>query len=296
MSMPHQRGFDRRALRRAFNRASDSYDAVAALQDAVRQELLERLEFFALSPRHVLDLGAGTGAGSAALLRRYRGASVVAADVAEHMLGVARRRGRLWRRPHAVAASANALPFADASFDLVFCNLMLQWCDEPQRVFAEIQRVLRPGGLLQLSSFGPLTLCELRAAWDAADDTPHVSELPDLQALAGAMSAAGLAEPVMDRELHMRHYADVDALAGELRQLGAVNAARARRRSMTGARRAARMRAAYETQRVAQGLPASYEIYYASAFAGRAPRSPDTGGADEIVVPLARIHRRSHRR
>jgi malonyl-CoA O-methyltransferase len=289
VNTPPDRGLDRVALRRAFNRASSSYDAVCELQDSVRQELLERLDFFPLAPRRVLDLGAGTGAGTVALKKRFRAATVFAVDLAEHMLARARRRGWPWRRPRAVAASATALPFAAGSFDLVFCSLMLQWCDDPQQVFAEIQRVLKPGGLLQFATFGPQTLDELRAAWSAADATPHVSELPDLPELAAAMSAAGLAEPVLDRELQLRYYPSVAALVAELRGLGAVNAARARRRSLTGRQRATRMQEHYEGRRAAAGLPASYEILFGAAFAGV---QPVQAASAEVAIPLTRIGRR----
>lgn len=281
---------DARALRRAFNRASGSYDAACQLQNEVRDELLQRLELFALQPRRILDLGAGTGAGSLALRRRYRGAGVYAVDLADAMLQRARRRGWPWQRPQLVAAAAAALPFAAGSFDLVFCSLMLQWCDDPPQAFAEIARVLAPGGLLLFASFGPATLQELRAAWDAADDTAHVSELPDLPSIAQAMTQAGLREPVLDRELRVRHYASVRALADELRALGAVNASRARRRSITGKRRLAAMQAAYELQRCAAGLPASYEIVCGAAF-GAGPASARLP-AGEVHVPIARIGRR----
>ena len=64
-------GLDRRAITRAFDRASASYDAVAALQDRVRGELLTRLDELAVKPQSILDLGAGTGHGSRALKRRF---------------------------------------------------------------------------------------------------------------------------------------------------------------------------------------------------------------------------------
>ena len=52
---------DRRAVAQAFDRASASYDAAAALQERVRNELMERLVELKLAPLHILDLGAGTG-------------------------------------------------------------------------------------------------------------------------------------------------------------------------------------------------------------------------------------------
>jgi malonyl-CoA O-methyltransferase len=81
----------------------------------------------------------------------------------------------------------------------------------------------------------------------------------------------------------------VAALVAELRGLGAVNAARARRRSLTGRQRAARMRTAYEARRDAAGLPARFEIFYGAAFAGAQPaRTP----AGEVAIPLEQFIRR----
>ena len=84
---------------------------------------------------------------------------------ARHARACARRQSRWLRRFARVRADAYSLPFRDGAFDLVFSSLMLQWCDDLDAVFAEIARVLRPGGLLLFSTFGPGTLAELREAW-----------------------------------------------------------------------------------------------------------------------------------
>ena len=90
---------------------------------------------------------------------------MVAVDIAPGMLERARRQSRWLRRFGRVRADAYALPFRDGAFELVFSSLMLQWCDDLDAVFAEIARVLAPGGLLLFSTFGPGTLAELREAW-----------------------------------------------------------------------------------------------------------------------------------
>ena len=99
------------------------------------------------------------------LKRRFRSARVVASDLAPEMIEVARRRSRFWRPFRTLVADAHALPFEDAHFDLVFTNLMLQWADPLDAALAEIRRVLRPGGLLLASSFGPETLAGAAQAW-----------------------------------------------------------------------------------------------------------------------------------
>jgi malonyl-CoA O-methyltransferase len=289
---------DRGALRRSFNRASDSYDAAATLQRTVRNELLARLQFFRLQPQHILDLGAGTGESSVALRRQYPRARVTALDIAHQMLVSAGRRHWPWRRFGRVCADANALPLATGSVELIFSSLMLQWCDDPLPALAEMRRVLRPGGLLLLSSFGPLTLRELRAAWAAVDSHAHVSEFPGLPQLAGAMSHAGFSEPVLDVESLVSYYPHLHALVKELRAIGARNAAADRPRGLSTRSQLQRLNAAYDQHRTAMGLPATYEVVYAAAFAGATTglaASAGTAGADaagEIVVPLSSVSRR----
>ncbi len=265
MNAPFQ--LDSRSVQRWFDRASATYAAAAVLQQQVRDELLSRLDFFSLTPRRVLDLGAGLGEGTLKLRRRFPRAQVVAVDLAPAML----RRGlgrRFWRRPLALCADVRQLPIASGTVDLAFSNLMLQWCDRPQRALAEIARVLKPGGLLLASTFGPLTLQELRGAWASADRAPHVSQFPDLPDLGSALSGAGFQEPVLDLEQEVRHYADALSLQRELQALGARNADRSRRRTLTGKSRWRAMTTQYESLRSARGLPATWELIYMAAFAG----------------------------
>ena len=88
---------DPREVARCFGAASATYDAAASLQAEVRAELLSRLDLLASAPAAVLDLGAGTGQGALQIKRRFRRATVTAADIAAPMVRQARRRSRLWR-------------------------------------------------------------------------------------------------------------------------------------------------------------------------------------------------------
>src|SRR3989338_6480947 len=73
---------DKRAMRRAFNRAAASYDAAAVLQREICARMLERLDYIKLQPAHILDVGSGTGWGTRRLGERYPQAGIVALDIA----------------------------------------------------------------------------------------------------------------------------------------------------------------------------------------------------------------------
>ena len=178
--------------------------------------------------------------------------------------------------------------------DSIFSNIMLQWCGDPEVVFRECARVLRPGGLLTFTSFGPDTLRELRKAWATADQYTHVNRFIDMHDLGDAMLRAGLAEPVMDVERYTLTYPDVRGLMRDLKAIGAHNVNAGRARGLTGRRALERMTAAYESERRDGRLPATYEVVYGQAWAlesGLRSSAP----AGEIRIPIGRIGRRGSR-
>jgi malonyl-CoA O-methyltransferase len=280
---------DMQRVRASFNRASTGYDHAAALQARVRGELLERLAFFKLAPRVALDLGTGTGGGAQALRAAYRRALVIGLDSAPGMLREARRRSTLFRRFERVLAAAERLPLATASVDLLFSNLMLQWCDDLAAPLAEARRVLAPSGLFVLSTFGPDTLRELRDAWAAVDGDSHVNRFLDLHDVGDALVRAGFAEPVLDVERVVLDYPDTMALMRDLKAIGAHNATRGRPRGLTGRARMDGMRAAYERCRRNGLLPASFEVVYGTAWGGTdRPAAAVIAGEARISVDAIR--------
>ncbi len=290
--------FDPRQVRRAFSRASASYDAAAALQHEVEARLLESLDYLEdRVPEVVLDLGCGPAHAATAMRRRWPRARIVAMDLALPMLQQARRRSGWsalpWSRLHKplerINADARALPLADSSVDVLFCNLCLQWVEDLPAVFAGFRRVLRPEGLLLCSTFGPATLQELREAFAVADNVPHVSPFASIAQFGDALVHAGFCNPVLDRDEFVHGYEDLPALMRELRAIGATNALTTRRHTLTGKSRFAAAASAYESERRAGRLPATWEVIYAQAWAPQPGAPIREGGLDVASMPVSRI-------
>jgi malonyl-CoA O-methyltransferase len=297
--------FDHRQVRRAFSRAAHHYDDAAGLQREVGARLLESLDYFderaeretpggkARTPQVVLDVGCGPGHATAQMQQRWPKAQVLALDLALPMLRETRHNAGGWRpfkqRPQALCADARALPLADGCVDVLFSNLCLQWVEDLPAVFAGFRRVLKPDGLMVLSTFGPDTLWELREAFGHADSAPHVSPFASIAQFGDALIAAGFKDPVLDRdEFHLQH-STLGDLMRELRTLGATNALSTRRRSLTGRERFARAAQGYEPLRRDGKLPATWEVITAHAW-GPQPGTPiRLGGIDEVAVPVAKI-------
>jgi malonyl-CoA O-methyltransferase len=278
---------DKRSARRAFERAAAAYDQAAVLQREIADRVLERLECVRLDPRVILDLGTGTGYAIDALRRRFRKAHILAVDFAIAMLHQARHRGSWLNRPHCICADVEALPIADATVDLVFSSATLQWCNDLPSTFGDLLRVLRPGGLLMFTTFGPDTLRELREAWATVDGHTPVSPFADMHDIGDALMRARFADPVMETERLTVTYRILADLMSDLKVLGARNVTTGRPRGLTGRRHLACVEQVYEDHRRDGKLPASYEVVYGHAWAPQT--RPVPGG---VAIPVSAIGRR----
>ncbi len=273
---------NKQAARLAFSRAASRYDESAVLQREIAGRMLERLDYIRLKPRTILDAGAGTGEATAALLKRYPKARVIALDFALPMLQEARKRGRLMRRPATVCADLEQLPLATASVDLVYSNAALQWCTDLEGTLRDLRRVLRPGGLLMFSTFGPDTLRELRQAWSEVDRKPHVSPFLDMHDIGDMLMRSRFAEPVMDAEYITMTYRNARQLMRDIKGIGAHNALEGRHRGLTGKQRMERFMQAYEQFRSEGRLPSTWEVVYGHAWAPE--QVQDEAGVTRIAI------------
>lgn len=261
---------DKQRVRGNFERAAAQYDTAAVLQREVAARLLERLDYVRIDPAVILDVGAGTGFLATGMRDRYAGVDVIEMDLAINMLRQIRKKTPWFRRPFnkkiLLCADAEQLPLASNSVDLLVSSLAIQWCNDLQHTFSEFMRVLRPGGLVMFTTFGPDTLQELRQSWASVDQQAHVNPFFDMHDVGDMLLNAGLAEPVMDVEHFTLTYPHVSALTRDLKRIGASNSLLQRPRAMTGKQAYRSMEQAYEGLRDNGTLPASYEVIYGHAW------------------------------
>lgn len=136
--------------------SSGDWDAMAALVDMVGTELLDRV---GVQPgMDLLDVGCGTG-GSVAIPAALRGARVTGCDLTpEHFPRARRRAEEAGVEVEWLEADAEALPFADASFDRVLSTFGHMFAPRHEVAAAQLARVVRPGGAIALATWLPDSL------------------------------------------------------------------------------------------------------------------------------------------
>ncbi len=150
------------------------YDAVAETYDRLAvphvftQPAKDLVAMLKLPPgARTLDVGAGTGVAAFLAMQSVGpGATVVALDPSLGMLRLARKKGL----PRLVVGAVPGLPFPDAVFDGVLANFVLSHIPSYQTALSDMVRVLRPGGRLGVTAWGP-GRSELRELWQATAES-----------------------------------------------------------------------------------------------------------------------------
>ena len=244
----------------AFDRAAASYDALAQFQHRVCERLFSTLPATRpLAPDHhvlrILDGGCGPGYGASLLRGHWPDAFILGCDLAPEMARQTSARGM-----SAVCGDLEKLPFADASFDVIWSSLALQWCD-PTLAYAELERVLTPGGILIFSTLGPTTLHELASVFGTVDTHRHVLPFASGVDLEGALSDAGFARTAITCEDWITRHTDFSSLLTTIRGIGANQVGSNQRRSLMGKNAWQAAKAQYELLRGQDGmLPLTYEV------------------------------------
>jgi ubiquinone/menaquinone biosynthesis C-methylase UbiE len=216
----------RRVQRYGWDRAVSAYEQ--GWRDQLKPAHDRMLAMLALqSGEFVLDVACGTGLVSRRIAAAVgEGGAVVGTDISGQMVDEARRMAANQAIAHArfERADAEALPFADATFDAAVCGLGLMYVPDPVKALAEMCRLLKPGGRAAAAVWGARGNCgwaeifPITDARVASDVCPMFFQLGSQDMLAHAFKAAGFAEVRLERLATTLRYACAeDALAAVFR-------------------------------------------------------------------------------
>lgn len=227
-SSPHSI-FDRSLLAARRNRLAAAVAATDFLHQRVAEDLVDRLSLIRRDFPVVLDLGAASGTLGRSLREAGIGSSIlVSADFSADLVASA--------GPPRVVADEEALPFRDASLDLVVSSLALQLVNDLPGALLQVRRALKPDGLMLASMLGGTSLHELREAFVIAETettggaSPRVAPFADVRELGALLQRAGFALPVADSEIVEVGYQSPIDLMRDLRSMGWANMLLQRRR------------------------------------------------------------------
>ena len=248
-------------IRQSFATASASYDSVALLQRNVGRTLLQRVGAIG-QVGTIVDLGCGTGF----LINEFLGQKIctpkhiVALDIAVPMLQIARNKLKNNRSIAYLCADAEFLPFQSQSVDLLISNLAFQWCDNLEKVFSGVKRILKPEGRFFFTTFGPSTLHELKSAWGEVDGYTHVNTFYSATQLTDFLRLADFQQVELEICFYVSTYESVWELMAELKQLGAHTVMAGCNKQLTSKAAMQRMICAYQKQDENGLVPATFEV------------------------------------
>ena len=206
-------------IARHFAAAAPTYDHAARIQARIAEGLAGEIAALA-QPARILEFGCGTGNLTQALAARFPDAHVIATDLAPPMATLCRKRLGASARLTYAAMDAELPAFAPGAFDLVCGSLAAQWFANSHHAFAALGTLLRPGGVLALTTLGSDTFQEWRAAAAMLGLQAAIPTYPSLSQLDWQRPPGFLVELAQEQRLWDEHPSALDFLQS-LRRIGA---------------------------------------------------------------------------
>ena len=243
---------DKQLISRNFSLSAQHYDEHAIMQREMADRLFSLLTTYDLQLTTILDIGCGTGYLTGKLAERFPSARVEGIDIAPGMIEVANKLKRE-NITFKIGDGEDIRGVGDevwgmGEYDLIVSNASLQWMSV-EKVFASVAKLLKPGGLLVFSTFGPKTLSELKECGF------KVNEFPDTIAIEG-LTKPNFQNIFLASQVSREKFGDVKELVYHLKELGAQTSAGENKFTPAAFR-------AYKQKYGSQdGIAASFELVY----------------------------------
>ncbi len=165
----------------AFGAAADHYEACASVQRDVALHLAQMASPLRLpDDARILEIGCGTGLLTREIRKCWPGATLIATDISDDMLQIARRSGL---DADFMVMDGEAPTFDAPSFDLILSSLTFQWFTDLPGALMRLHGLLKPGGSLSFSTMGSESFARWREAHDSCAETAGIASYPTLDEL-----------------------------------------------------------------------------------------------------------------
>ncbi|NQX60592.1 malonyl-ACP O-methyltransferase BioC [Paenibacillus qinlingensis] len=279
-------------IRRQFNRSANSYDAHAHVQRIMSDRLADSFIRWEnkgnVAGLNILEIGCGTGTLTEFLVNRWPGASITALDIAPEMIKLAEQRVFSAEANLIGEITSDRLRFlhADvemwapdapmASFDLIVSNACFQWLSNPRQTLAHVRRLLRPGGMLIFTTFGPDTFYEMHKAFNEVyrasglEPQRHGLSFLSTNEWYNLLKESGFSSIHSECSIQREKYASVREFLLSVKAMGASTSEAASIRGLSLRRLFSNMYKEYEDKFSLQGgVVATYDLLLLQASASR---------------------------
>jgi malonyl-CoA O-methyltransferase len=205
-----------------FNSAADHYDSDAIMQSMIAEELIDRLHYIKINPKRILDIGSATGRNAILLAKIFPAAEIYELDFSIDMLRVSMNKSSGFRKlfsskkRYFINADMDLLPFHDNTFDLIVSSNSIQWSENVNALFKNINNLLTIDGLFLFSSFLKNTLIELQHFKE------HVltQNFLTIQEYAEILNNNNFYDPVLIRDEYQNEYDGALSALRDLKKIG----------------------------------------------------------------------------
>ena len=263
---------------KSFDAKSSSYDEHSFVQKEVSERMIKRLKFLKSKPLNILDIGCGTGYLSNLISQYLPNSNIVCMDFSYEMVSQCKNKNI---KLEPLVADAEYMPFKTSTFDLVISSFTLHWCQQIDKIFSDIFRILKNDGNFMFTTVGPDTLKELRNAYKLIDNYEHINTFNDMHDYGDILLSSGFHDPVMDVERLIIEYKNFNEILKSLRKTGASTVIY--NESKFTAKKSLKDLENYYKKNSENGLfPVTYEMIYGVAWK-KIDQNPKN---NEDVIPI----------
>ncbi|CAN7343404.1 malonyl-ACP O-methyltransferase BioC [Paenibacillus sp. LjRoot56] len=282
------------AIGRQFNRSSSgSYDRHSSVQRSMADRLVQILKGWVddsyKEGLNLLEIGCGTGALTEILLKEWSSfVSITALDIAPKMIKVAEQRvlSSAVYDSESYQSSSTRLQFLEAdvevwaidapsaSFDLIISNACFQWLSNQVHTLGHLRRLLRPGGMLVFTTFGPHTFHELHKSFhevyraSGLEPQRHGLSFQSTDQWKEWLNEVGFSSIQYEREVRKETYPTVRDFLFSVKGMGASSSEAVALPGISTRRLFAKMYQEYEDKfGIQEGIIASYDLLMIQASA-----------------------------